>query len=33
MLTGEIEDYNRVLHMKEGRITRDLIWVSPKGKK
>ncbi|MDK0537886.1 glycosyl hydrolase family 65 protein [Clostridium perfringens] len=33
MLTGEIEDYKRVLHMKEGRITRDLIWVSPKGKK
>ena len=33
MLTGEIEDYNRVLHMKEGRINRDLIWVSPKGKK
>ena len=33
MLTGEIEDYNRVLHMKEGRITRDLIWVSPMGKK
>ncbi|MDU7954897.1 MAG: glycosyl hydrolase family 65 protein [Clostridium perfringens] len=33
MLTGEIEDYKRVLHMKEGRITRDLICVSPKGKK
>lgn len=33
MLTGEIEDYKRVLHMKEGRITRDLIWVSSKGKK
>lgn len=33
MLTGEIEDYKRVLHMKEGRITRDIIWVSPKGKK
>ncbi|HFE9682691.1 TPA: glycoside hydrolase family 65 protein [Clostridium perfringens] len=33
ILTGEIEDYKRVLHMKEGRITRDLIWVSPKGKK
>ncbi|MGU8437075.1 glycoside hydrolase family 65 protein [Clostridium perfringens] len=33
MLTGEIEDYKRVLHMKEGRITRNLIWVSPKGKK
>lgn len=33
MLTGEIEDYKRVLHMKEGRLTRDLIWVSPKGKK
>ena len=33
MLTGEIEDYKRVLHMKEGRITLDLIWVSPKGKK
>lgn len=33
MLTGEIEDYKRVLNMKEGRITRDLICVSPKGKK
>ena len=33
MLTGEIEDYKRVLHMKEGRITRNLIWESPKGKK
>ncbi|HAT4283364.1 TPA: glycoside hydrolase family 65 protein [Clostridium perfringens] len=33
MLTGEIEDYKRVLHMKEGRVTRDLIWVSSKGKK
>lgn len=32
ILTGEIEDYKRALHMKEGRITRDLIWVSPKGK-
>lgn len=33
LLQGEVEDYHRVLNMKEGRLERSLIWTSPKGKK
>lgn len=33
MLKGEIKEYKRVLHMKEGKVTRDIVWISPKGKK
>lgn len=33
MRTGQIEEYKRVLHMKEGILKRSLIWISPKGKK
>lgn len=33
MFSGEIESYKRVLNMKEGTLTRDVIWKSPKGKK
>lgn len=31
--TGSIEDYERTLLMKEGRVERNLVWISPKGKK
>ncbi|MDE6956782.1 MAG: glycoside hydrolase family 65 protein, partial [Lachnospiraceae bacterium] len=30
---GEVEEYKRVLHMKEGVLSRQLIWCSPGGKK
>lgn len=30
---GHLETYSRVLHMKEGKVTRNLIWESPSGKK
>ncbi|MEG2441957.1 MAG: glycoside hydrolase family 65 protein, partial [Acetivibrio sp.] len=33
MGVGEMESYGRTLHMKEGIVSRDLIWKSPKGKK
>lgn len=29
---GSVWDYKRVLHMKEGQVTRSLIWTSEKGK-
>lgn len=33
METGYVEDYSRVLHMKEGVLARHLVWTSPQGKK
>ena len=33
MRTGKVEDYSRVLHMKDGYVERKLTWISPKGKK
>ncbi|PAB60288.1 glycoside hydrolase family 65 protein [Anaeromicrobium sediminis] len=30
---GTINEYERVLRLKEGILTRELIWTSPKGKK
>lgn len=33
MLTGRVSNYRRVLNMKEGTLTRELIWLSPGGKK
>lgn len=30
---GTIEEYKRVLHMKEGFLERTLVWISPSGKK
>lgn len=30
---GKTENYQRILHMKEGIVTRDLCWESPGGKK
>ena len=33
MMDGTVEEYERVLHMKEGILERKLIWTSPKGKK
>ena len=33
MRTGTVEDYSRVLHMKEGYVERKLSWTSPAGKK
>lgn len=32
MLTGEVTEYRRTLNLKEGVLTRNLIWHSPKGK-
>ena len=32
MLTGELIDYQRVLKLKEGVLTRHLVWRSPEGK-
>ncbi len=33
ILQGEVDDYQRVLNMKEGRLERSLSWTSPSGKK
>ena len=33
MRTGKVEEYSRVLHMKDGYVQRNLIWTSPSGKK
>lgn len=33
MRTGVIEDYRRTLYMKDGIVTRHLLWTSPKGRK
>ena len=33
MRTGKVDDYSRVLHMKDGYVERKLTWTSPKGKK
>lgn len=33
MLEGEIEEYSRVLDLKNGTLNRSLIWTSPSGKK
>ena len=33
MRTGKVEDYSRVLHMKDGYVERKLTWISTKGKK
>ena len=33
MRTGKVEDYSRVLHMKDGYVERKLLWTSPSGKK
>ncbi len=33
MEQGTVEDYQRVLHMKEGILSRELVWHSPRGKK
>ncbi len=33
MLQGEVEEYSRVLDLKEGVLRRELIWRSPKGKR
>ena len=32
MRTGTVEEYSRVLHMKEGILERSLLWTSPKGR-
>ena len=32
MRTGMVEDYSRVLHMKEAILERNLLWTSPKGR-
>lgn len=32
MLSGTVEDYSRVLDLKEGTLKRSLIWHSPKGR-
>ncbi len=33
LFQGEIIDYHRTLHMKEGYVCREVVWKSPKGKK
>ena len=33
MLQGELEAYSRVLDLKEGVLRRELIWVSPTGRR
>lgn len=33
LFQGEIISYARTLHMKEGFVSRDLVWKSPKGRK
>lgn len=33
MREGRTENYKRTLHLKEGILTRSLVWTSPKGKK
>lgn len=33
ILQGEVDNYQRVLNMKEGKLERSLIWTSPSGKK
>jgi alpha,alpha-trehalose phosphorylase len=33
MDAGEIEHYRRSLSLKDGMLTRELVWTSPKGKK
>lgn len=32
MRRGSVSQYNRTLHMKEGTVTRELVWTSPLGK-
>lgn len=33
MREGTVQEYGRSLHMKDGILTRSLVWTSPKGKK
>ncbi len=33
LFQGKIISYNRKLHMKEGFVSRDVVWQSPKGRK
>lgn len=33
MREGTVEDYSRVLHMKDGMVIRRLLWTSPGGRK
>ena len=33
LFTGEVEAYKRTLDLKEGVLRRELIWISPKGKR
>ncbi len=33
MDAGTIQEYTRILHMKEAKVTRSLVWESPLGKK
>lgn len=33
MRTGTVEEYKRTLHLKEGILSRELTWQSPKGKR
>lgn len=32
MREGVVEEYSRVLHMKDGTVTRKFVWTSPKGR-
>ena len=32
MREGAVTEYSRALHMKEGTITREFVWTSPKGR-
>lgn len=32
MRTGTVKEYRRILHMKDGLMSRDVIWQSPKGR-
>lgn len=33
MEEGTIENYSRILHMKDGVLKRSLVWTSPRGRK
>ncbi len=33
ILTGKVEDYSRVLDMKEASVIREIVWISPEGRK
>lgn len=32
MREGAVTEYSRALHMKEGTVTREFVWTSPKGR-